>query len=139
MKWVPSNGGVSMSKSVWRLTVRSEFCAAHALRHYKGKCERLHGHNYGVEVTVEGSDLSADTELLMDFGELKALVKTALEDLDHTLLNDMPPFDRITPSSENIARHVWQILAPQLPGHVRLTAVTIAEKGVQSATYQELS
>lgn len=128
-----------MSQSLWRLTVRSEFCAAHALRHYKGKCERLHGHNYGVEVAVEGERLTEDTELLMDFTDLKALIKTALEPLDHTLLNEVPPFDRINPSSENLSRYLWQQLNPEMPEGIRLVAVTIAEKGVQSATYQEIS
>lgn len=128
-----------MSRPVWRLTVRSEFCAAHALRHYKGKCERTHGHNYGVEVTIEGDTLSEDTELLMDFGELKALLQKTLRGLDHSLLNETPPFDRINPSSENLARHIWKQLAPDLPEHVRLWAVTVAEKNIQSATYQECS
>lgn len=126
-----------MPKSVWCLTVRAEFCAAHALRHYKGKCEHLHGHNYGVEVSVEGSRLSEDTELLMDFGDLKAILKKILDELDHTLLNEKPPFDRMNPSSENLARYIWQRMAPDLPGHVRLAGVTVAEKGIQSATYRE--
>lgn len=125
-----------MSPSLWRLTVRSEFCAAHALRHYKGKCERIHGHNYSVEVTVEGSVLSHDTELLMDFGDLKALVKTALEKLDHQFLNEIPPFDLINPSAENLSRVIWQNLAPVMPEHIKLYAVTVMEKNIQSATYQ---
>ena len=71
-----------MSRPFWKLTVRSEFCAAHALRHYQGKCEHLHGHNYAVEVVVKGYTLSQNTELLMDFGDLKALLKQALEPLE---------------------------------------------------------
>lgn len=74
----------------------------------KEKCEHLHGHNYGVKVVVEGSRLSPDTELLMDFGDLKAILKEVLETLDHQYLNELPPFDRINPSSENLARHIWQ-------------------------------
>ena len=90
-----------MSRPFWKLTVRSEFCAAHALRHYQGKCEHLHGHNYAVEVVVKGYTLSQNTELLMDFGDLKALLKQALEPLDHAYINDVPPFDAVNPSSEN--------------------------------------
>lgn len=126
-----------MPQAVWRLTVRSEFCAAHALRHYRGKCEHLHGHNYGVKVSVEGSRLSEDTELLMDFGDLKNLLKQTLDELDHTMLNDIPPFDHSNPSSENLARHIWQKMAPHLPENVSLSEVTVAEKGIQSATYFE--
>ena len=96
-----------MSRPFWKLTVRSEFCAAHALRHYQGKCEHLHGHNYAVEVVVKGYTLSQDTELLMDFGDLKGLLKQALEPLDHAYINDVPPFDAVNPSSENLARYIW--------------------------------
>ena len=127
-----------MARSLWRLTIRSEFCAAHALRHYQGKCERLHGHNYGVEATVEGERLLPETELLLDFTDFKQLLKNALEDLDHHFLNDVPPFDVSNPSAENLSRYIWQRLSPLLPGGVRLHSVTVAEKDIQSATYMEL-
>lgn len=126
-----------MSQPLWKLTVRSEFCAAHALRHYKGKCERLHGHNYAVEVSVQGNELSPDTELLMDFGDLKALLKETLEPLDHQHINEVPPFDVSNPSSENLARYIWKRMAPALPSTVRMHSVTVAEKDIQSATYME--
>ena len=127
-----------MSRPFWKLTVRSEFCAAHALRHYQGKCEHLHGHNYAVEVVVKGYTLSQNTELLMDFGDLKALLKQALEPLDHAYINDVPPFDVSNPSSENLSRHIWRKLQPGLPEGVRLHAVTVSEKAAQSATYMEI-
>ena len=60
-----------MSSAFWRLTVRSEFSAAHALRHYQGKCESLHGHNFSVEAVVQGEVLTPDTELLVDFSLIK--------------------------------------------------------------------
>ncbi len=122
---------------VWRLAVRTTFSAAHALRHYQGKCERLHGHNYGIEVRVKGITLLPDTEILMDFGDLKALLREVLAPLDHQNLNDVPPFDTSNPSSENIARYVWQNLSPRLPEGVTLVDVTIWEKPEQSATYSE--
>jgi 6-pyruvoyltetrahydropterin/6-carboxytetrahydropterin synthase len=127
-----------MSTAIWRLTVKSEFCAAHALRHYKGKCENLHGHNYLVEAVVEGNKLNDETELLLDFGELKKLLRDALLGLDHAYLNDIAPFDKINPSAENLARHIWQKLVLALPAHVRLYSVTVAEKDQQSATYMEI-
>ena len=55
----------------WRLTVRDDFSAGHALRHYEGKCERMHGHNFAVELTVQGQRLTRDTEMLLDFKTLK--------------------------------------------------------------------
>ena len=127
-----------MPQGLWRLTVRSDFSSAHALRHYKGKCENVHGHNYGVEVVVQGDTLSADTELLMDFTDLKKQLKTVLDELDHHLLNDVPPFDVSNPSSENLSRHIWRKLQPGLPEGVRLHAVTVSEKAAQSATYMEI-
>ncbi len=124
-------------RSSWRLTVRAAFSAAHALRHYKGKCERLHGHNYSVELSVEGQTLTPDTGLLMDFGDLKSLLRNELAPLDHCFLNETPPFDQINPSSENLARHIWRGIAPKLPEGVRLTSVTVSETPEQSATYSE--
>lgn len=127
-----------MNKGIWRLTVRSEFCAGHALRHYEGKCENTHGHNFAVEAVVEGQTLTPDTELLLDFKVLKSCLKDVLEELDHRVLNETPPFDVINPSSENLARHIWKRMAQGLHGlPVRMHAVTVSEKAAQSATYME--
>lgn len=124
-------------KKFWRLSVRDDFAAAHALRNYKGKCERLHGHNFDVEISVEGDTLDTDTGLLLDFGFLKDALRKVLAGLDHQMLNQIPPFDQINPSSENLARHIWQAMAGLLPGNVRLAAVSVSEKGTQTATYME--
>ncbi len=122
---------------VYRLTVTSSFSAAHQLRHYEGKCERMHGHNFGVEVSVEGSALTPDTEILMDFKELKRLVNEVLDSLDHRLLNEVPFFADRNPSSENLARYVYTGLAPKLPKHVRLAEVAVSEKDSSRAAYRE--
>ncbi len=129
----------------WQLCVRDEFCAAHALRHYNGKCENLHGHNFNVDLCVEGTRLAPGTEMLLDFKILKSCLKECLETLDHRLLNEQAPFDKINPSSENIAREIWQQLAEKLAlipeaqtAGLRLVSVTVGEKGSQSATYLEL-
>lgn len=128
-----------MKKRVWRLTVRSEFCAGHALRHYEGKCENLHGHNFAVEAVVEGDVLLPGTEMLLDFKILKTELKKVLETLDHRVLNDSPPFDSINPSSENLSRHIWQAMAEALRDYpVRMHSVTVSEKSAQSATYVEV-
>ena len=125
--------------------MRDDFSAGHALRHYEGKCERMHGHNFGVELTVQGQRLTRDTEMLLDFKTLKTGLKTVLDALDHRLLNETPPFDVINPSSENLARHIWRGMAELLATHsdpqareVRLYSVTVSEKGAQSATYMEV-
>jgi len=130
-------GGVT--KKLWRLAVRSEFSAGHALRHCRSKCENLHGHNFSVEMVVEGGSLQEDTDMLVDFSVLKARLNKELEGLDHRVLNESAPFDAINPSSENLARHLWKRLAGAMkePG-VRLHSVTVGEKAGQSATYMEL-
>jgi 6-pyruvoyltetrahydropterin/6-carboxytetrahydropterin synthase len=129
-------GGIT--KKIWRLAVRSDFSAGHALRHYRGKCEALHGHNFSVEMVVEGGTLQADTGLLVDFAVLKARLNTVLETLDHSVLNETAPFDVLNPSSENLARHIWQSLAQSMEElGVGLHSVTVGEKAGQSATYME--
>ncbi|MDR1242946.1 MAG: 6-carboxytetrahydropterin synthase QueD [Deltaproteobacteria bacterium] len=128
-----------MSVPLWRLAVRSEFSAAHALRHYRGKCEAVHGHNFAVEVLVEGKKLDEETELLMDFKEIKNRLKEVLEKLDHQDLNQLPFFGEHNPSSENISAWIFKNLRPFFAGEpVRLVSVTVAEKSTQSATYMEI-
>ncbi len=138
------------AQGIWRLTVRSDFAAAHALRHYCGKCENMHGHNFAVEAVVEGSTLTPDTELVLDFKVLKHALADVLALLDHTMLNDVPPFDERNPSSENLARFIYRHLAKRLAQApdgaiphaqdtrgVRVYSVTVSEKAAQSATYME--
>ena len=120
----------------WRLSVTQGFSAAHALRHYEGKCERLHGHNFQVEVQVEGRELQPGTELLLDFKILKTELKAVLESLDHHDLNETPPFNQCNPSSEQIGRYIYEQLAPRLRSWpVRISSVTVGEKPGQSATF----
>ncbi|MDR1490807.1 MAG: 6-carboxytetrahydropterin synthase [Desulfovibrio sp.] len=125
-----------MPGDFWLLTVRSEFSAAHALRNYCGKCENAHGHNFQVEAVFEGGKLRPDTEFLVDFSELKGDLNSVLDGLDHKDLNRTPPFDRLNPTSENLARHIHSALAPLASEHgVRLRCVTVGENHAQSATY----
>lgn len=127
-----------MSTAFWRLTVRSEFSAGHALRHYQGKCESMHGHNFSVEAVVQGDTLAPGTEILADFSLLKKDLNTVLDTLDHKDLNTTPPFDRINPSSENLSRHIFKELAPLVKERgVILHSVTVGERAAQSATYFE--
>jgi 6-pyruvoyltetrahydropterin/6-carboxytetrahydropterin synthase len=124
----------------WRLTIDEAFCASHQLRNYNGKCEHLHGHNFGVSVEVEGETLDPAVEILVDFGDLKRLTREAVDMLDHAHLNDLPVFSRHNPSSENIARHIYLDLKGRLVAlapHVRLKSVSVSEKGTSRATYSE--
>ncbi len=128
-----------MKRSLWRLTIRGEFASAHALRHYQGKCESLHGHNYAVEMVVEGETLTHDTELVVDFTVLKKELRAELASIDHINLNEFPPFDSINPSSENLARYLYRRMQERLAAMpVRMYSMTVGETSVQSATYMEL-
>lgn len=128
-----------MAKALWRLTVRSDFSSAHALRHYQGKCESLHGHNFNVELVVEGSSLTPDTELLIDFKILKGELKKVLDELDHKDLNEHPAFKERNPSSENIAAYIYKSMQKALKEYpARVYSVSVSEKPAQSATYMEI-
>ncbi|PIE68967.1 MAG: 6-carboxytetrahydropterin synthase QueD [Deltaproteobacteria bacterium] len=120
----------------WCLRVRSDFSAAHQLRHYEGKCEALHGHNFMVEAEVAGTKLDPKIGYLMDFKELKRRLQTVLATLDHTCLNDLPGFATRNPTSEELARYIFEGLEPLLqdaPVHLRW--VMVAEKESSMAFY----
>ena len=89
---------------MFEISVDYTFAAGHALREYKGKCENVHGHNYKVRVTLAGDKLNA-AGLLMDFVDLRGEIKGLVEKLDHRFLNDIPPFDQLNPSAENLAKY----------------------------------
>lgn len=127
-----------MKKGKWILRVRGDFAAAHALRNYEGPCESLHGHNFGVEVEVEGDRLDEDVQIVCDFKVLKREMKEVLATLDHHDLNALAPFLKDNPSSENLARHIYLALEKRLSSNgVRMRAVTVSESPGSSATYLE--
>jgi 6-pyruvoyltetrahydropterin/6-carboxytetrahydropterin synthase len=99
---------------MYEVMIETEFSSAHALRGYQGKCENMHGHNWKIEVYVRGSRLN-DIGLLIDFKELKQATRKVMEQLDHKILNELPPFDeRCNPSSENIARYILDEVGAQV-------------------------
>ncbi|NDV20750.1 6-carboxytetrahydropterin synthase QueD [Pseudodesulfovibrio sp. JC047] len=121
----------------WKLTITHDFSASHQLRNYGGKCENMHGHNFGVEVVVEGDTLDEKIQYLVDFKEIKRHTKAVLEQLDHHHLNEIPPFTEINPSSENLAMFIYKALNGTLPDVVRLVEVSVSEKDSSKATYWE--
>jgi len=122
---------------MYKINVEDHFDAAHALRGYKGKCEMLHGHRFRVVVKVSASKLN-DIGLAYDFTELKAKLKSILGCFDHTTLNDIPPFDKINPSSENIASTIYNELKTALKeAPVELTTVEVWESPNSGVEYRE--
>ena len=121
---------------MYEISVEYSFAAGHALRGYKGKCENVHGHNYKVQVTIAGEKLNS-IGLLMDFVDLRGTIKKVVERLDHRFLNDLPPFDQLNPSAENLAKYFCDEIQPQARAQgLRIHGVTIWETDVTSATYR---
>lgn len=122
---------------MYELTIEGSFASAHQLRGYKGKCENLHGHNWRVELTVKGTELN-DIGLLVDFHDLKDTLKEVLERLDHKNINDVKPFNRENPSSENIARFIaleTEILLDARAPEVQVASVTVWESATSRCRY----
>jgi 6-pyruvoyltetrahydropterin/6-carboxytetrahydropterin synthase len=120
---------------MYEITVHSHFSGAHRLRYLHGKCEELHGHNWKVEVSVVSNRLGKDG-VVIDFGILKQKVEEILKSLDHTYLNDLPHFSEVEPSSENIAKYIFDRLKRGLKGHPGiLKKVAAWESETSSATY----
>jgi 6-pyruvoyltetrahydropterin/6-carboxytetrahydropterin synthase len=123
---------------VYELTIETNFSAAHQLRGYRGKCERMHGHNWKVHVHVIASRLN-ELDMAMDFHDLKDITNETIASLDHSFLNDLFPFTEKNPSSENIAKWIFDSLKKKMPEDdtVRVSAVTVWESETASATYYE--
>ena len=120
---------------MFQISAEYTFAAGHALRGYKGKCENVHGHNYKVQVTVAGESLNS-IGLLMDFVDLRTAIKSLVDRLDHHFLNDLPPFDKLNPSAENLAKYFYDGLDPQVQEQGnRVSAVKVWETDTTSATF----
>jgi len=118
---------------MFRLKIEGSFSSAHNLRGYKGKCEDLHGHNWRVEISAQSTELD-DIGMLLDFKYLKNKLNAVLETMDHKYLNKLVFFKRINPTSENIAKYVYDQLKPRIP---LLNSVTVWENSTSAATYEE--
>jgi len=110
---------------MYEITIIKSFSAAHCLKEIGGRCEDLHGHNFKVEVTVTGRDLNAQ-DLLIDFRDLKGWTLEILEDFDHKYLNDLEFFRGVNPSSERLAKAIYDRLQLRCrQSAVKVTKVTV--------------
>jgi 6-pyruvoyltetrahydropterin/6-carboxytetrahydropterin synthase len=125
---------------MFEVTVQAGFSSGHFLRNYRGKCENPHGHNYRVLVTLVGEDLDAGG-LLMDFKELKHVLRPTVEYLDHRMINELAPFDTVNPSAENLAKYFFDQTTAQVSeltsGRVRVKDCTVWETDTSFAKYYE--
>ena len=120
---------------MFRVTITKSFSAAHVLKEIGGKCEELHGHNFRVEVTVSSRKLN-DENILIDFRVLKGWTADILEDLDHKYLNDLPQFKGVNPSSEIVAKHIFERLSSKTrPLKIRVDEVVVWESDNARVAY----
>lgn len=121
---------------MYQLFVEEHFDAAHRLRNYHGKCENLHGHRFRVVARLEAAKLN-DTGLAYDFAQLKHYLRGILARFDHAYLNDVPPFDRIEPSCENLAATIYNELQPHFSeSPVTLACVEVWESPTSGVAYR---
>ena len=122
---------------MYEVKVTDHFSAAHQLRGYDGACEKLHGHNWRVDVVVESPELDS-MGVVVDFEEVKKSLRAILEEYDHRNMNDVPSFKDINPTAEHIARTVYSRLNEH-PGtnRFKITSVTVWETKDACATYRD--
>ena len=123
-------------KKMFELTVEADFSAAHRLKTVNKKCERLHGHNWKVQLFLSGKKVDK-TGILLDFKEAKSRLKEVITPLDHTYLNEIPFFKRISPTSENIAFYLYQKLKGLFAKNkgIKVAKVTVWESETTAASY----
>lgn len=119
---------------MFEICVEHTFAAGHALRNYHGKCENVHGHNYRVQVAIEGANVD-ENGLLYDFADLKKRLRATSEYLDHQFINELKPFDEINPSAENIARFICEEVQRDLTA-AEIAYVKVWETDTSCATYR---
>ncbi|MBR1617912.1 6-carboxytetrahydropterin synthase QueD [bacterium] len=106
---------------MYEVKIETSFSSAHHLLNYKGKCENPHGHNWKVEVIASGNGLD-ESNILIDFKVLKANVNAIIEYLDHKDLNELPEFKGQSPSSEYIAKYIYEKAKDIMPQISRVNA-----------------
>jgi 6-pyruvoyltetrahydropterin/6-carboxytetrahydropterin synthase len=120
---------------MFRVTITKSFSAAHVLKEVGGKCEELHGHNFRVDVTVSSRKLN-EGDILIDFRVLKGWTAEILEDLDHKYLNDLPQFKGVNPTSEIVAKHIFDRLSGKAkPLKIKVEEVTVWESDNARVAY----
>ena len=121
---------------MYELDITRDFSAAHMLKGYDGLCSNLHGHNWTVQVFIRADRLD-DIGIAADFTVIKRVLTEILAQFDHKYLNELPEFQDINPTSENIARIIFEKLAPAVakPG-IKLDRVRVCESPTSGATYR---
>jgi 6-pyruvoyltetrahydropterin/6-carboxytetrahydropterin synthase len=122
---------------MYELMIESKFAAAHQLRGYEGRCEKLHGHNWRVTMAVTAEHLD-EQGIAIDFHDLKKQLREVLDQLEHTCLNEIFPFTQINPTSENVAKWIYDNMSKKVnDDNIEVASVTVWESDTASASYFE--
>lgn len=125
---------------MFEITIHSEFSAAHFIKYSETdffdteKCEKIHGHNYKVEIRICSKKLNPDG-MVLDFRKLKKITNEVVSCLDHQILNDLPFFKDCNPTAENIAFFLYNQISQRIPSNITLYSVTVWETPNSAATY----
>ena len=120
---------------MYELSVKSDFAASHFLRHYEGKCKNLHGHTWKVEVVIQADNLDK-TGMVVDFVDVKKKLKSVLEPLDHAHLNDLAYFQDSNPTTENLAKYIFESFSKEYR-QLKVTKVIVWESDTSSIVYYQ--
>lgn len=121
---------------MYEVSVEGEFAGAHNLKGYKGLCEQLHGHNWKVVCTLRSDKLN-ELGMVIDFKKVKAMLAEILNQFDHRYLNDLEPFRKENPTTENLARYIFKSLARKVPEGIQVSRVTVWESAGSAVSYSE--
>lgn len=120
---------------MFELSITGDIASAHFLRDYEGPCKNLHGHTWKIEATIQSDKLN-NIGLVVDFREMKQRLKDVLMPLDHVCLNDLPYFQKVNPSTENLAVYIYREFKKAAAPY-RLKEVRVWESETSSVTYFE--
>ena len=122
---------------MYKVSVTAKFAAAHRLRGYEGACENLHGHNWLVRAII-GTNHLDKTGIAYDFKKLNQKLKQIIDQFDHQFLNDIPPFDsKLNPTSENLAKFIFDALEEKLPSNLKVVSIEVSESEKYVAIYEK--
>ena len=111
---------------MYKIAVKTHFDSAHLIRNHKGKCKNLHGHRWDLEVVFSGAELN-EMGMVMDFKDIKNLLKEITDNYDHHNLNEITPFDTMNPTAENLSRIIFQDIKKRTPKTITLEEVKVWE------------
>jgi len=123
---------------LFRIFIETHFAASHQLHGYQGPCKTLHGHTWKVRVEVETNQLN-DIGISFDFKELKSITETVINRLDHHHINDVPPFDKINPTAEHLARYIYEEVKKLIPEYANMSQVIVWESAHYAVSYSNSS